>query len=198
MTPTTFRDPAESSLASYVPDMTKINPTDDFAIVLSKTKDSLNEAIAYIGTQGNFGPDPQKAAEILRECLAFIDEPVVEVSKAARAIREVLASVIESDNPRLEAECMAMSVGLVFDAGSMNQIAKKHGITRQAVSNRVRDYQEKKGIISALYNKRQGSRIGYAASNHRRTKIAAPVVKSQVVETHVWVNGKYQEGESCG
>jgi hypothetical protein len=175
VTPTTFHDPADSSLASFAIDMGKINPGDEFSVVLSKARDCVNEALAKM--QLNCEAGIQNAAEILREAISFIDEPVVEVSKAASAIREILATIIESENPRLEAECMGLSVGLIFDAASMNQVAQKHGISRQAVSRRVRDYQTEKGIISALYNKRQGSRIGYANSNHRRTKIV-PYLKN--------------------
>jgi hypothetical protein len=52
------------------------------------------------------------------------------------AIRRVVAEILCHDNARLTTECIALVSGLAYTGSSMSDIAKRHGITRAAVSKR--------------------------------------------------------------
>ena len=51
-------------------------------------------------------------------------------------VRRVLGEVLNHGNARLTAECIALVSGLGYDGATMTEIAKRHGITRAAVSKR--------------------------------------------------------------
>jgi hypothetical protein len=51
-------------------------------------------------------------------------------------VRRVLGEVLSHGNARLTAECIALVSGLGYDGATMTEIAKRHGITRAAVSKR--------------------------------------------------------------
>ena len=44
--------------------------------------------------------------------------------------------IIGQDNARLSLECLALVTGLAYCGDSMSEIAKRHGVTRAAVSKR--------------------------------------------------------------
>ena len=50
--------------------------------------------------------------------------------------RHVLGEVLNHSNARLTAECIALVSGLAYSGASETEIAKRHGITRSAVSKR--------------------------------------------------------------
>ncbi len=50
--------------------------------------------------------------------------------------RHVLGEVLNHANARLTAECIALVSGLIYTGDSMTDIAKRHGISRAAVSKR--------------------------------------------------------------
>ena len=52
------------------------------------------------------------------------------------ALRRVIGELICEDNARLSLECLALVTGVAFDGSSMSTIAKRHGISRAAVSKR--------------------------------------------------------------
>jgi hypothetical protein len=52
------------------------------------------------------------------------------------AIRRVVAEIICHSNARLTAECVALVSGFAYTGSSMTEIAKRHGVTRAAVSKR--------------------------------------------------------------
>jgi hypothetical protein len=52
------------------------------------------------------------------------------------ALRRMIGEVISHNNARLTAECLALVSGLSYSGSSMTQIAKRHGVTRAAVSKR--------------------------------------------------------------
>ena len=63
-------------------------------------------------------------------------EPTHDTEAIYRAIRCVVAEILYHNNARLTAECIALVSGLAYDGSSMSDIAKRHGITRAAVSKR--------------------------------------------------------------
>ena len=52
------------------------------------------------------------------------------------ALRRVIGELICEDNARLSLVCLALVTGVAFDGSSMSTIAKRHGLTRAAVSKR--------------------------------------------------------------
>ncbi|MCF7730232.1 MAG: hypothetical protein K9N23_01030 [Akkermansiaceae bacterium] len=76
---------------------------------------------------------------------AVLPEPEPEPGPSAAAsdaetiwatVRRVLGEVLNHGNARLTAECIALVSGLGYDGATMTEIAKRHGITRAAVSKR--------------------------------------------------------------
>jgi len=51
-------------------------------------------------------------------------------------LRRLIGELIGQDNARLSLECLALVTGLAYCGDSMTDIAKRHGVTRAAVSKR--------------------------------------------------------------
>ncbi|MCB1079433.1 MAG: hypothetical protein KDM64_16565 [Verrucomicrobiae bacterium] len=51
-------------------------------------------------------------------------------------LRRLVGELIGQDNARLSLECLALVTGLAYCGDSMTDIAKRHGVTRAAVSKR--------------------------------------------------------------
>jgi hypothetical protein len=74
---------------------------------------------------------------------ALMPEPEPEPSSGScdaesvhGAIRRVVAEILCHNNARLTTECIALVSGLAYTGSSMTEIAKRHGISRAAVSKR--------------------------------------------------------------
>jgi hypothetical protein len=67
---------------------------------------------------------------------AHADVPAGGGEAAWDALRRVIGELICEDNARLSLECLALVTGVAFDGSSMSTIAKRHGLTRAAVSKR--------------------------------------------------------------
>ena len=59
-----------------------------------------------------------------------------DVELIHQAIRRVIAEILYHDNARLTTECIALVSGLIYSGDSMSEIARRHGVTRAAVSKR--------------------------------------------------------------
>jgi hypothetical protein len=53
-----------------------------------------------------------------------------------KVVRRLIGDIMGETNARLALECFALVSGLNFDGGSMTDIARRHGLTRAAVSKR--------------------------------------------------------------
>lgn len=51
-------------------------------------------------------------------------------------LRRLVGELVGQNNARLSLECLALVTGLAYDGDSMTEIAKRHGVTRAAVSKR--------------------------------------------------------------
>lgn len=51
-------------------------------------------------------------------------------------LRRLVGELIGQDNARLSLECLALVTGLAYCGDSMTEIARRHGVTRAAVSKR--------------------------------------------------------------
>jgi hypothetical protein len=115
------RDMAESSLASCGPEETQEDG--DEALPWSYASQALEpapEAAVGLpggpaGGEGGGEPDPERFHDLLRR---------------------LVGELIGQDNARLSLECLALVTGLAYCGDSMTDIAKRHGVTRAAVSKR--------------------------------------------------------------
>ena len=64
------------------------------------------------------------------------DNTTCDAESVHSAIRRVVAEILCHANARLTAECIALVSGLSYTGSSMTEIAKRHGISRAAVSKR--------------------------------------------------------------
>jgi hypothetical protein len=87
-----------------------------------------------------------------------------------QAIRRVVAEILCHANARLTAECVALVSGLVYSGDSMTQIAKRHGITRAAVSKRCVELTELLDLPPSRAMRSLTARKRYRAARIRTTK----------------------------
>lgn len=109
------RDMAESSLASCDPDEAGdddpwVGESSAPAQAAEPTLPEFTDAAIRLGA-----PDPEFLHDLLRR---------------------LVGELIGQDNARLSLECLALVTGLAYCGDSMTDIAKRHGVTRAAVSKR--------------------------------------------------------------
>jgi hypothetical protein len=89
---------------------------------------------------------------------------------ALRIAHVVLREIIISADPQLEAEIMALGVGLVMEGETMGTIGNRHGITKQAVSKRVVAFADENKLPPSVYMRSEKDRKTYAMTNQPRSK----------------------------
>ena len=117
------RDMAESSLASCDPeeaqeDGVEAEPWPDFSQALERDPEAIPGLPGGL-SGGEGGDSPEPDPELLHDLL-----------------RRLVGELIGQDNARLSLECLALVTGLAYCGDSMTDIAKRHGVTRAAVSKR--------------------------------------------------------------
>jgi hypothetical protein len=80
------------------------------------------------------GPEEIVEAEPQPPVTPSLDEPDPE--RLHDLLRRLVGELIGQDNARLSLECLALVTGLSYFGDSMTEIAKRHGVTRAAVSKR--------------------------------------------------------------
>ena len=91
------------------------------------------------------------------------------------AIRRVVAEILCHDNARLTTECIALVSGLAYTGSSMTEIAKRHGISRAAVSKRcvelteLLDLPPSRAMRSLTARKRYRDARNRSTRSHERT-----------------------------
>jgi hypothetical protein len=93
---------------------------------------------------------------------------------ATEILRHLVADLISEGNARLTLECLAVALGLsAYNGESMTDIAKRHGITRAAVSKRCVDITERLNLPPSRAMRSEMARKIYRKSQlrrHRRSK----------------------------
>jgi hypothetical protein len=85
-----------------------------------------------------------------------VDEKVMDV------LRRLLGEVLTQKNVRLTLECLAVACGLsTLEGESMSSIAKRHGLTRAAVSKRCVDITEKLNLPPSRSMRSTAARTAY-------------------------------------
>jgi len=85
--------------------------------------------------------EPDIAALVDHEDEAVVAPPMRD---ATEILRHLVADLLSEGNTRLTLECLAVALGLsAYNGETMTDIAKRHGITRAAVSKRCVDITER-------------------------------------------------------
>lgn len=96
------------------------------------------------------------------------------MGNATEILRHLVADILSEDNTRLTMDCLAIALGLrVYSGDSMTRIAKRHGITRAAVSKRCVDITERLKLPPSRAMRSEKARKIYRNSQlerHRREK----------------------------
>ena len=96
-------------------------------------------------------------------------EPAENMGDATRILRHLVADIITEDNTRLTIDCLAIALGLrVYAGDSMTTIAKRHGITRAAVSKRCVDIIERLKLPPSRAMRSENARKIYRNSQLNR------------------------------
>ena len=108
---------------------------------------------------------------------ALVPEPEPEPAAAATdaeaiwaTVRRVLGEVLNHGNARLTAECIALVSGLGYDGATMTEIAKRHGITRAAVSKRCVELTELLDLRPSRAMRSLTARKSYRSARIQTTK----------------------------
>jgi hypothetical protein len=128
------------------------------------------------------------------QCLDEIPEPDPEqgISEAdlrvCEVIQKLIGELIVDRNPALAVECLALTSGICYEGSSMIAIAKRHGLTRAAVSKRCVELAERLGVKNLRPMKTERAREIYrerAVAVHREAgrEIAGEPHRGAKVET---------------
>lgn len=71
-------------------------------------------------------------------------------------VRRIVGMLLSDSNPSLGIECVALVTGIGYDGSSIAQIARRHCVTRQAVSKRCGELCESFGVppVAAMRSKK--------------------------------------------
>lgn len=150
------RDLADSPLASEEPDI-------------------LGEVDAHLTHSGSVRPAEESAAPAQVVDAGEAEERLMDL------LRRLMAEVVSQKNPKLTVECLAIACGLnLVDGDSMQEVARRHGISRAAVSKRVVDIAEKLNLPPSRAMRSKAARTTYRKvqktlrSRHERTRHRKP------------------------
>jgi hypothetical protein len=117
------------------------------------------------------------------------DEGISEADlRVCEVIQKLIGELIVDRNPALAIECLALTTGIAYEGNSMIAIAKRHGLTRAAVSKRCIELSERLGVKNPRPMKTERAREIYrdrAVEVHRRAghEIAGEPHRGAKVET---------------
>ena len=98
--------------------------------------DAADSPLMRQGDDPALMPEPEPEPDALCAPNEAQQQPNHDTEAAWSTARHVLGEVLNHDNARLTAECIALVSGLIYSGDSMTAIAKRHGISRAAVSKR--------------------------------------------------------------
>ncbi len=90
------------------------------------------------------------------------------------AVRRILGEVLQQGNPRLTVECLALVSGLAYTGDSMSEIARRHGITRAAVSKRCVELTEQLDLRPSRAMRSLTARRRYRAARIKSNRSKEP------------------------
>ena len=126
--------------------------------------DAADSPVMRIGDDPAIQPEPEP------EC----QPPACDVEAAWSTARHVLGEVLNHSNARLTAECIALVSGLIYSGDSMTAIAKRHGISRAAVSKRCVELTELLNLRPSRAMRSMTARKTYRSARIQATKSHEP------------------------
>jgi len=81
-------------------------------------------------------------------------------------LRRLIGELLDQKNSALFIECLAVVSGVGFMGNSMTEIAKRHGLTRAAVSKRCVELSERLGLLPSRSMRSLTARSSYAQTQH--------------------------------
>jgi hypothetical protein len=106
-------------------------------------------------------PSPSPAATAIANAPST-DATEEAVESKHDIVRALIGELVIQSNARLTIDCLALISGLLYEGETLTKIAKKHGVTRAAVSKRCVD------LTSALSLKPSRALRSLAARSHYR------------------------------
>jgi hypothetical protein len=85
-------------------------------------------------------------------------------------VRRLIGELLIQKNKRLALECLALVSGLSFLGDSMTEIARRHRVTRAAVSKRCVDLAHKIGLPPSRAMRSLTARVSYARARKQRLR----------------------------
>lgn len=93
------------------------------------------------------------------------------MGSATDILRRLVADIVAENNTRLTIDCLTIALGLrVYSGDSMTKIAKRHGITRAAVSKRCVDIIERLKLPPSRAMRSEQARKIYRDSQLKRNR----------------------------
>jgi hypothetical protein len=118
------------------------------------------------------GDDPALMAPATDDEESAEEMPIHDV---ADVLRHFVADLIAEGNTRLTVECLAVALGLcAYNGESMTAIAKRHGVTRAAVSKRCVDITERLNLPPSRAMRSETARKTYRKSQLKRNRSHKP------------------------
>ena len=103
------------------------------------------------------------------------DSAGLPVHDAIEILRHLVADLIAEGNTRLTIECLAVALGLsAYNGETMTDIAKRHGITRAAVSKRCVDITERLNLPPSRAMRTTRARRIYRKAQLKRHRSPKP------------------------
>ena len=103
------------------------------------------------------------------------EKPEPAMRDATEIIRHLVADLLSEGNTRLTLECLAVALGLsAYNGETMTDIAKRHGITRAAVSKRCVDITERLNLPPSRAMRSEKARKIYRRAQLKRNRISKP------------------------
>lgn len=97
----------------------------------------------------------------------------VDAEKVWDIIRRLVGDLLAADNARLALECVALVSGVSFLGDSMRAIARKHAMSRAAVSKRCVEFAQQIGLPPSRAMRPLTARIAYVAARKRSLRSRA-------------------------
>jgi hypothetical protein len=92
-------------------------------------------------------------------------------SDASEILRHLVADIVREDNTRLTIDCLAIALGMrVYSGESMTEVARRHKITRAAVSKRCVDITERLNLPPSRAMRSKKARQVYRTSRLKKAK----------------------------
>jgi DNA-binding phage protein len=132
----------------------------------SATGDSADSPLMRIGDDPALMAPAADAQETAAE---------THVHDVADVLRHFVADLISEGNTRLTVECLAVALGLcAYNGESMTSIAKRHGVTRAAVSKRCVDITQQLNLPPSRAMRSEMARKIYRNSQLKRNQSRKP------------------------